>query len=220
MASDDRNYTSEEAEAILKLASKQQNVGGISREQLLHTASELGISPEAVASAEAEYRVTRQEAAGREQVLSMRRQFMEERRITFATHLGIYLLINLGLVLTWYFSDRGYFWPMWPLLGWGIGMLAHGLTYFSGQQAEAEFQTWLTNKQLKLANRQMWLTGDHASLVSSIVAQSGPSKLLAIKYLREASDCSLQKALDDIDDYARQHPGTFSVHQRQKYGPR
>ena len=43
--------TKEEAEAILGLAAKKAPIGGMSRERLLATAAELGISPEAVEDA-------------------------------------------------------------------------------------------------------------------------------------------------------------------------
>src|SRR3712207_2553676 len=40
-------------------------------------------------------------------------------------HLTIYLVVNLGLILIWAASGGGYFWPIWPILGWGIGLGGH-----------------------------------------------------------------------------------------------
>ena len=45
-------YDEEEADAILRLAAQKPMVGGMSRERLLATAAELGISEQAVAEAE------------------------------------------------------------------------------------------------------------------------------------------------------------------------
>ena len=45
---------------------------------------------------------------------------------TFKTHLTFYLLVNVFLIGIWAASGAGYFWPIWPMLGWGIGLAAHG----------------------------------------------------------------------------------------------
>ncbi len=41
----------------------------------------------------------------------------------FWTHVVTYLVVNLFLVGVWYFtSPGGYFWPVWVMGGWGIGL--------------------------------------------------------------------------------------------------
>src|SRR4051794_2899929 len=40
-------------------------------------------------------------------------------------HLTTYLLVNLLLIGIWAASGGGYFWPIWPILGWGIGVGCH-----------------------------------------------------------------------------------------------
>lgn len=40
----------------------------------------------------------------------------------FKTHLAVYVVVNLFLVGVWAVTSGGYFWPIWPLLGWGIGL--------------------------------------------------------------------------------------------------
>jgi len=44
---------------------------------------------------------------------------------SFKTHLTLYLLVNVFLIGIWAASGGGYFWPIWPILGWGIGLAAH-----------------------------------------------------------------------------------------------
>ncbi|MGZ4773429.1 MAG: 2TM domain-containing protein, partial [Ilumatobacteraceae bacterium] len=34
-----------------------------------------------------------------------------------------YVVINAFLVGVWALSGRGYFWPVWVIGGWGVGML-------------------------------------------------------------------------------------------------
>lgn len=45
---------------------------------------------------------------------------------SFRTHLTFYLLVNVLFIGIWAASGAGYFWPIWPMLGWGIGLAAHG----------------------------------------------------------------------------------------------
>jgi Domain of unknown function (DUF1707)/2TM domain len=42
-----------------------------------------------------------------------------------AAHVRSYVVVSLGLVLIWALSGAGYFWPVWPIMGWGIGVASH-----------------------------------------------------------------------------------------------
>jgi len=56
-----------------------------------------------------------------------------ERRINFFVHLAIYLVVNAGLFVLWYFVSnhgKGFAWFVIPLGGWGIGIVAHLLSVF------------------------------------------------------------------------------------------
>ncbi|GAB89868.1 2TM domain-containing protein [Gordonia rhizosphera] len=69
-----------------------------------------------------------------------RREAIERIRARrgFWVHLTVYLVVNAGLVLIWYLGSGGYFWPVWPLLGWGIGLAAHGFGVFVGVSPPSE----------------------------------------------------------------------------------
>ena len=43
----------------------------------------------------------------------------------FWTHLAVYLAVNGFLVLIWFFTGAGFFWPIFPIAGWGIGIAAN-----------------------------------------------------------------------------------------------
>lgn len=58
----------------------------------------------------------------------------------FYWHFGIYLIVNAALVLIWALTWTGYFWPAWVILGWGIGVLSHGLVVFVGSRPITEGQ--------------------------------------------------------------------------------
>ena len=55
----------------------------------------------------------------------------------FKTHAAAYLIVNVGLILIWALSGRGYFWPIWPIAGWGIGLAFNAWAVY-GQKPIAE----------------------------------------------------------------------------------
>jgi hypothetical protein len=48
----------------------------------------------------------------------------DERR-ELAEHVRSYLAVMALLVAIWALTGADYFWPVWPALGWGIGVLSH-----------------------------------------------------------------------------------------------
>src|SRR4051795_922297 len=48
-------------------------------------------------------------------------------------HLTTYLVVNLLLIGIWAASGGGYFWPIWPILGWGIGVGCHAAPLLAGR---------------------------------------------------------------------------------------
>jgi len=65
-----------------------------------------------------------------EQIYEQARKRVEEKR-GFFQHLAVYIVVNIMLVLIWAFGDGGGFpWFIFPLGGWGIGILFHFLGVF------------------------------------------------------------------------------------------
>jgi hypothetical protein len=48
----------------------------------------------------------------------------------FYIHLLVYVIVNLGLFLVNILSSPHGLWFYWPLLGWGVGVVAHGISIF------------------------------------------------------------------------------------------
>jgi hypothetical protein len=48
-----------------------------------------------------------------------------EARAEFADHLRSYLMVMALLVAIWAVTGMGYFWPIWPALGWGLAIVSH-----------------------------------------------------------------------------------------------
>jgi adenylate cyclase len=51
-----------------------------------------------------------------------------EAKRGFGVHATVYIAVNLLLIAVWALTSRKYFWPIWPLLSWGLGL---GMNYWS-----------------------------------------------------------------------------------------
>ena len=58
----------------------------------------------------------------------------------FWMHVGVYVAVNALLVFVWAVGSNDSFWPVWPMLGWGIGVLAHAARVFIGPPEISEEQ--------------------------------------------------------------------------------
>ena len=78
-----------------------------------------------------------------------------QRRASFKTHLATYIVINLFLWGVWYFTNHKYDhnglpWPVWPTLGWGIGLFFHFLgayVYPKTNSVEREYEKLTRDKK-------------------------------------------------------------------------
>ena len=53
-----------------------------------------------------------------------------ENRREFRKHVLVYCAVNILLVVIWAASGAGYFWPVWPIAGWGIGLALHAWSIY------------------------------------------------------------------------------------------
>ena len=67
----------------------------------------------------------------------------------FWLHFATYLAVNALLVVIWAMTSPGHFWPIWPMLGWGIGVIANAVSVYvrpteiSEERIDREMQTRL-----------------------------------------------------------------------------
>jgi len=47
------------------------------------------------------------------------------KRVDFKVHLFVYCVIIGTLWIIWFLTSKGYPWPVWPMAGWGIGLVFH-----------------------------------------------------------------------------------------------
>lgn len=55
-----------------------------------------------------------------------------EAKAGFYAHLGIYIIVNAGLLLLWFTTSPNSFpWPLIVMGFWGIGLVSHAVSVFS-----------------------------------------------------------------------------------------
>lgn len=54
-----------------------------------------------------------------------------DAKLAFRAHLIAYVVINGGLLAINLLTSPNQLWFYWPMIGWGIGLVAHGFTTYS-----------------------------------------------------------------------------------------
>ncbi|HEY7255466.1 MAG TPA: 2TM domain-containing protein [Solirubrobacterales bacterium] len=62
---------------------------------------------------------------GTEQELREQAITQLKKKRDFRTHIFIYVLVNVMLVVIWAVTGAGFFWPVFVIFGWGIGVAAN-----------------------------------------------------------------------------------------------
>jgi hypothetical protein len=69
----------------------------------------------------------------------------------FYIHLVVYILVNAALLIVNWLATPEVWWALWPLLGWGVGVAAHGFAVFG---STPKFVTrWQLRKIKQLKDR-------------------------------------------------------------------
>ncbi|HVG42720.1 MAG TPA: 2TM domain-containing protein [Chitinophagaceae bacterium] len=77
-----------------------------------------------------------------------------QRRASFRSHLAIYIVMSLFFWAVWFFSggqryNSGLPWPVWPMLGWGIGVAFHYIGAYANQSrnsVDREYEKLMSEK--------------------------------------------------------------------------
>lgn len=52
------------------------------------------------------------------------------RRRAFMVHAAIYVAVNLMLICVWALAGGGFPWFLFPVMGWGVGLVAHAASAY------------------------------------------------------------------------------------------
>ena len=61
-----------------------------------------------------------------------------KKRRDFAGHLLIYTMVNTFLVVIWALTSASFFWPIFPIVGWGIGVVMNAWDVWRGDEFSDE----------------------------------------------------------------------------------
>ena len=62
-----------------------------------------------------------------------------KKRRDFYGHVLVYLLVNSFLVVIWWMtSPDGFFWPVFPIVGWGIGVVMNAWDVYYSEDLDEE----------------------------------------------------------------------------------
>jgi hypothetical protein len=117
-------YNSEEMQQILEVAFKRKQQGEYTREQIIEIASELGVSSESLQAAEQEWLKNNVKVKKEKMSHSQQRKEFKSHLFAFMAINGFLVLLNLGV-------SPGYFWAIYPILGWSLGLLLHGIKVYT-----------------------------------------------------------------------------------------
>ncbi len=55
-----------------------------------------------------------------------------KKKRDFYGHLIVYVLVNAFIVVIWAVTSGGFFWPIFPIAGWGIGVVMNAWDVWKG----------------------------------------------------------------------------------------
>jgi len=68
----------------------------------------------------------------------------------FIWHIASYVLVNSFLILIYFITSAfGYFWPIWPITGWGLGLALHGVSVMISL-SDVTGRDWVTQEYNRL----------------------------------------------------------------------
>lgn len=206
---EERFYSEEEAEAILREASRIDSPSsrGMSNRDLVAAAQEMGI--DATAIQEAEQRVLERRDLEKDRI-----EFEVSRRSKMREEISSYvsvslLLIGINLFTTGFSLSNGKLWLVWPVGIWGLVVLGNLIQHWMnrGNNQEQEFQKWREKKRIKASLVGSFLpSGVRQTRVDALLdhyftVHDTDDKIGAIKTVREQTGLALKESKMLVDEY-------------------
>jgi hypothetical protein len=111
-------YTDEEVRKILDRALRGEPDRGVSHDELVAIASEVGVSRESIDVAARQLHLEGESERARQQVF-------RRRRGRLASHASTFALVNAFLFAVNYLTTPGQWWVLFPVFSWGLALIFH-----------------------------------------------------------------------------------------------
>lgn len=127
-----RRFTNDEVTSIIRRAlDGRGGADDVTYDDLEDIAKQSGITPSRLRQA-----IEEQETLG--ELENARTEFKKRQRQEFFNHFRSYCIVNGALILINVLSSREYFWFVWPMVGWGIGIAFHAVDALFPNEAKIE----------------------------------------------------------------------------------
>lgn len=73
-----------------------------------------------------------------------------EKKMGFVIHSGVYVVVNAGLIALNLTRSPDKYWFIWPLCGWGIGIVFHAIKVFGPSSTTSLKEKMIEKEQAKL----------------------------------------------------------------------
>src|SRR5262245_16589294 len=60
------------------------------------------------------------------------------KKSEFRTHLLAFFVVNGAMVIAWAMTGAGFFWPIFLILAWGVGLIFHARDVYWGDEPTEE----------------------------------------------------------------------------------
>ena len=61
-----------------------------------------------------------------------------KKKRDFQGHLLVYVLVNAFIVAIWAVTGSGFFWPIFPIIGWGIGVVLNAWDVYRADELDED----------------------------------------------------------------------------------
>ena len=85
-----------------------------------------------------------------------------KKRVGFKVSFAIAVLVNVMLICIWYFTTglRSYFWPLWPMLVWGVALLIQFSEAYLGTTIFSEDKEYDKLKKSESSQKRKFLSNN------------------------------------------------------------
>jgi class 3 adenylate cyclase len=99
---------------------------------------------------------------------------------SFKIHVAVYLPVNLLLIGIWAATTGGYFWPVWPILGWGIALACHAAPLLAriGSRADGAMAQTQAPAGATSVDEVVATIGDERPSLGAVAAPDGTVTML------------------------------------------